>query len=112
MIKVPMMQTYSIHILDTLQRFSLRGGDSSQEGVAEVQVGDDQCLDQEFHCVCCEERPYLADVVEDSLSTRSGSHKIPEMQQSDTPTVCSGFCQSRAGTTEFGTLGQIRIRCP
>ena len=36
-----------------------------------VQVGDDQCLDQELHCVFCQERLDPADVV-DGKSARSG----------------------------------------
>lgn len=51
-------------VLDTLQRFSCRGWESSQEGVAVVQAGDDQRLDQELRCVFCEERPDPADIVE------------------------------------------------
>ena len=51
-------------VFDTLQRFSCRGWESSQEWVANVQVGDDQCLDQELRCVFCEERPDPANVVE------------------------------------------------
>ena len=35
-------------VLDTLQWFSLRGWELCQEGVAVVQAGDDQCLDQEL----------------------------------------------------------------
>ena len=50
--------------LDTLQLFSHRGWEPSQEGVAVVQAGDDQRLDQELHCIFCEERPDPADAVE------------------------------------------------
>ena len=38
--------------------------ESSQEGVSVVQAENDQCLDQELHCILCEERPDPADVVE------------------------------------------------
>ena len=38
-------------VLDTLQWFSPRGWESSQEGVAVVQVGDDKGLDQELLCL-------------------------------------------------------------
>ena len=38
--------------------------ESSQEGVSVVQAENDQCLDQELHCILCEERPDAADVVE------------------------------------------------
>ena len=51
-------------ILDALQRFSHRVWESSQEGLAVVQAGDDQCLNQELRCVFCEERADPADVVE------------------------------------------------
>ena len=51
-------------VLDTLQWFSRRGWESSQEGVAVDQAGDDQCLDKELRRVFCEERPDPADVVE------------------------------------------------
>ena len=57
--------------LDTLQWFSCRGWESSQEGVAVVQAEDDQCLDQELCCIFCEERPDPADVV-DGKSAGSG----------------------------------------
>ena len=51
-------------ILDTLQWFSRRCWESSQEGVAVVQAGDDQSLDQELRCIFCEDRRDPADVVE------------------------------------------------
>ena len=38
-------------VLDTLQWFSHRGWESNQEGVAVVQVGDDQRLEQELRFV-------------------------------------------------------------
>ena len=47
-----------------VQWFSRRGWESSQNTVAVVQAGDDQLLDQEFHCILCEERPDRADIVE------------------------------------------------
>ena len=50
-------------ILDTLQQFSCRGLESSQEQVAVEQAGDDQCMDQELCCIHCEERPDPADIV-------------------------------------------------
>ena len=43
-------------VLDTLQWFSHRGWESSQERVAVVQVGDDQRLGQELHCILFEAR--------------------------------------------------------
>ena len=49
----------SCGVLDMLQRFSCRGWESIQEGVAVVQR-----LDQELCCIFCEERPDPADVVE------------------------------------------------
>ena len=55
-------------VLDMLQRFSRRGWESSQEGVAVVQVGDDQRLDKELRCVFCEERLDPVDVVEGKSS--------------------------------------------
>ena len=51
-------------VLDTLQQFRHRGWESIQEGVAVVQAGDDQRLNQELCCAFCEERPDPADVVE------------------------------------------------
>ena len=44
------------------------GNWSSQEGVAVVQVGDDQRLDKELRCVFCEERLDPVDVVEGKSS--------------------------------------------
>ena len=58
-------------LLDRLQQFSHRGWESSQEGVAVVQAGYYQCLDQELCCIHCEQRPDPADVV-DGKSAGSG----------------------------------------
>ena len=46
-----------------LQRFSCRGWETSQEGVAVVQAGNDQHWYQELCHGFCEERPDPADVV-------------------------------------------------
>ena len=51
-------------VLDTPQRFCRRCWESSQEGVAVVQAGDDQSLDQELCFIFCDERPEPVDVVE------------------------------------------------
>ena len=52
------------NVLDMLQRFSCRCWDSSQEGVAVVQVGDDRNLEQDLRCIFCEERPDPEEVAE------------------------------------------------
>ena len=46
-----------------LGMFNRRGWESNQEGVAVVQAGDDQRLDQELRYNLCEEEPDPADVV-------------------------------------------------
>ena len=51
-------------VLDIVQWFCHRSCESSQDQVAVVQAGDDQCLHQELPCILCEERPDPADVVE------------------------------------------------
>ena len=51
-------------ILDTLQQFSCRGWESSQERVAVVNVADDERLAKEMHLIFCEERPDPVDIVE------------------------------------------------
>ena len=58
-------------VLDALQRLDRRGRESSQERVAVVEVGDDECLDQELCCFPREEGLNPADVVE-SKSAGSG----------------------------------------
>ena len=58
-------------ILDTLQQFSHRCWESSQEGVAVVQVGDDRSLEQELRSTFCEERPDPEKIVK-GKSARSG----------------------------------------
>ena len=69
-------------VLDTLQLFSLRGWESSQEGVAVVQVGDDQCLDQELRCVFCKERPDHVDLVEGKSAGSGHSRDVGGAGQS------------------------------
>ena len=69
-------------ILDTLWQFSLRGWESSQEGVAVVQVGDDQLLDQEVRCVFCEERPDHVHVVEGKYAESGHSSDVGGAGQS------------------------------
>ena len=51
-------------VLYTLQQFSHRCWESSQEEEAVGQVGDDRSLEQELRCVFCEERPDPEEVVE------------------------------------------------
>ena len=59
-------------VLDALQRLDRGGRESSQERVAVVEAGDDECLDQELCCFPCEEGSDQADVVE-SKTCRIGS---------------------------------------
>ena len=58
-------------VLDALQRLDRGGRQSSQERVAVVEAGDDECLDQELRCFPPEEGSDPADVVE-SKSAGSG----------------------------------------
>ena len=58
-------------VLEALQRLDRRGRESSQERVAVVEEGDDECLDQELRCFPREEGSDLVDVVE-SKSAGSG----------------------------------------
>ena len=51
-------------ILYTLQWFSCRNWESSQDRGGVVQAGDDQLFDQELHCFLYEERPDPAVAVE------------------------------------------------
>ena len=64
-------------LLDTLQRFGCRGRESCQEGVAVVQAGDEQCLDEELCCIFCEKRPDPADVVEHKSALMLGVQDSP-----------------------------------
>ena len=64
-------------VLDTI------GWESSQEGVAVNQAGDDQCLDQDLSCVFCEERPDPADVLEGRFAGSGHSSDVGGAGQSE-----------------------------
>ena len=89
--------------MDMLQLLRCRGWESSQEGVAVVQVGDDQHLDQELHCVLCGERPGPADVVE-GKSAGSGHSRDFRAQDSLSSRITPSFLAGDGNTVTSSTV--------
>ena len=61
----------SVDILEDQNHRLESNAGCNRKPVEVIEEGDDQCLDQELHCVFCQERLDPADVV-DGKSARSG----------------------------------------